>query len=324
MTPQETANLSSVSPYPLDLTGSPEKTTSYDMAVVVVNWNVKDLLRNCLESLRKAVRGLTIKVVVVDNASSDGSAEMVESLFPEVELVRNQTNVGFARANNQGLERYQKNSRFLLLLNPDTVVSPECFQAMIRFMEERPEAGIVGCKLIKPDGSLDYACKRSYITPDVLFYKALGLDKRFPQSKRFGRYQLTFLDPDQVHEVDSVVGAFLMIRRECVADIGLLDTSFFMYAEDIEWCYRAKRAGWSVYYVPTATVLHHKGKSTSKCSNRMIFHWYDATWRVYRKQLASRYPPIVNAMVWTGCYGMCVASLVANVVRGSKQVPSRR
>jgi GT2 family glycosyltransferase len=316
-------------PRPSGTVGAVERQNScsqitYDLVVVIVNWNVKDLLRDCLESLRAAITGLVAKVVVVDNASSDGSAEMVQFLFPEVDLIRNETNVGFARANNQGLERHQNNSRFLLILNPDTVVSPECFHAMIEFMEQHSGAGIVGCKLIKADGTLDYACKRSYITPDVLLYKALGLDKRFPKNKRFGRYQLTFLDPDHIHEVDSVVGAFLMIRRECAEEIGLLDTSFFMYAEDIEWCYRAKRAGWSVFYVPTATVLHYKGQSTGKCSTRMIFHWYDATWKVYHKQRADRYSPVVNAIVWAGCYGMCGLSLMVNLMRSSKKVPSRR
>ena len=115
-----------------------------------------------------------------------------------------------------------------------------------------------------------------------------------------------------------------MIRQECIEDIGLLDTSFFMYGEDIEWCYRAKRAGWRVYYVPLATVVHHKGQSTGKCSSRMIFHWYDATWKVYRKHLANRYPLLINAVVWAGCYSMCGFSLLANQMRSSKQVPSRR
>lgn len=296
----------------------------YDLVVIIVNWNVQDLLRECLRSLRAACEGLTVHIVVVDNASTDGSATMVAAEFPEIDLIRNSENLGFARANNQGLRRYELTARYQLLLNPDTVVAPDTFQTMLRYMDEHPEVGIAGCKLIKADGSLDYACKRSYVTPDVLFYKALGLDRRFPESSRFGRYQLTYLDPDQIHEVDSVVGAFLMIRRECLRQIGLLDEALFMYGEDCEWCYRAKEHEWKVRYVPITTVIHYKGQSTSKCSSRMIRHWYSATWYLYRKHLARRYNALVNAAVWLGCRTMCIASLLANALRRERFVPGRR
>ena len=297
--------------------------SSYDLVIVIVNWNVKQLLANCLESTLPALEGLSAKVVVVDNASSDDSVGLVRERFPEVILIANRDNVGFSRANNQALNEFAGSARHYLLLNPDTVVPPDAFKAMIAFMGSHPDAGIVGCKIVKPDGTLDWPCKRSYIYPSVLFYKALGLDRRFPKSERFGRYQLTYLDPDEIHEVDSVVGAFLMIRAECLQQIGTLDESFFMYGEDCEWCYRAKAAGWKVYYVPASTIVHHKGQSTSQASSRMIYHWYSATWRLYKKHLASRYPFPVNAAVWGGCRFMCGVSMAVNSLWNTRRVPSR-
>jgi len=307
----------------VDETNQVSKETDYDLLIVIVNWNVKDLLARCLESVSTPVSGLSVCIVVVDNDSSDGSAEMLRHRFPHVKLIRNQKNVGFARANNLVLRCCQKAAKYYLLLNPDTVVSRDCLQRMIGFLEAHPEAGVVGCKLVKPDGTLDWACKRSFIYPSVLFYRALGLDRRFPNSPRFGRYQLSFLDPDQVHEVDSVAGAFLMIRQACMLDIGLLDESFFMYGEDLDWCYRARKAGWKVFYVPTANVVHHKGQSTRIRSHRMIYHWYSAIWTVYRKHLSQQYPATINALVWTGCHVMCALSLFRNVLRREKRVPSR-
>jgi len=295
-----------------------------DLVVVIVNWNVRDLLAGCLESLRPVLPGLSVHVVVVDNNSSDGSQKMLRERFSDFEVITSPTNLGFARANNLVLRQYQDRARYFLLLNPDTVVAADTFQKMVEFMDSHPDAGIAGCKVIKPEGTLDWPCKRSYPYPSVLFYRALGLDKRFPKSPRFGRYHLTYLDPDQIHEVDSVVGAFMMVRRECLSEVGVLDESFFMYGEDVEWCYRAKAAGWKVYYVPTSTIVHHKGQSTKQSSHRMIYHWYAATWRVYKQYLAHQYPLPVNALVWAGCRGMCAASMALNFVRREKRLPSRR
>ena len=296
----------------------------YDLVVVIVNWNVKELLAACLKSLPRASENLRVHTVVVDNGSSDGSVEMVLRDFPGVEVVASPENLGFSCANNLALRRYQNSARYCLLLNPDTVVEPGALDRMCEFMDSHPDAGIAGCKLVKPDGVLDWPCKRWYFLPSVLFYRALGLDRRFPKSRRFGQYHLTYLDENQIHQVAAVVGAFMMIRQQCLVAIGHLDESFFMYGEDVEWCYRAKDAGWNVYYVPTATVVHHKGQSTSKQSYRMIYHWYMGTWRVYAQYMAKRYPAVVNATVWAGLRTMLGASLVANFFRFKKRVPSRK
>ena len=296
----------------------------YRLVVIIVSWNVKDLLAACLASLPAGADGMLVHTVVVDNASTDGSAEVVRERFPSVELIECRENLGFARANNIALRKFANDTDYFLLLNPDTVISPGALREMVDFMDTHPEAGIAGAKVVKPDGTLDWPCKRSYITPSVLFYKALGLDRLFPRSPRFGRYQLTYLDPDETHEVDSVVGAFLMIRRQCVVAIGPLDESFFMYWEDMDWCYRAKSAGWKIFYVPATTIIHHKAQSTGKRSYQMIYCWYHLAWRVYQKCIAPNYSAGVNCLVWMGFHTMCVVSLIANFARSEKRVPGRR
>jgi GT2 family glycosyltransferase len=296
----------------------------YDLVIIIANWNTKDLLVACLSSLPSATDGLSVRTVVVDNASTDGSVERVAEMFPDVEIIANHANLGFSRANNLALLRHRDSARYLLLLNPDTIVSPNAFRNMISFMDENPQVGIAGCKVMTPQGTLDWACKRKFLTPSLLFYKALGLDRRFPKSSRFGKYHLTYLDENQVHEVDSVVGAFMMIRKDCLKSVGLLDESYFMYGEDIDFCFRTKEKGWKIFYVPTATIIHYKGQSTRKRSYRMIFHWYSAIDRFYRKRMAARYSVSTNAVVWCGLYFMCGISLAANAFRDDKRVPSRR
>jgi len=302
----------------------PADKSLVDLLIVIVNWNAGDKLASCLRSIPSAGEGLTVRVVVLDNASTDGSCEMVEGTFPDLEVMRSRENLGYARANNQVLKRYADSARFVLLLNPDTVVAPDTFRRMLDFLEANSRAGIVGCRIVTPRGTLDWACKRAFLTPSLMFYKALRLDKLLPKSPRFGRYQLTYLDENQIHEVDSVVGAFMMIRHECLQAVGLLDDSYFMYGEDIDLCYRAKEAGWKVFYVPTATVLHHKGESTRRYSYRMIHLWYESTWKFYRRRIGPNYSAAVNALVWSGLQVMCATSLAANFLRREKRVPSRR
>ena len=295
-----------------------------DLLVVIVNWNTMQLLERCLTSLARAIDGLSVRTVVVDNASTDGSAEMVARKFPWVELICNQENVGYSRANNQALLPCAENANYTLLLNPDTEVSVGTLRAMIDFMESHAEAGIAGCRVVRPDGQLDWACKRGYITPSSLFYRALRLDRMFPNSRRYATYSLTYVDDNHLHEVATVAGAFMMIRRECLAATGVLDESYFMYSEDTDLCYRAKALGWKVFYAPVGTIIHHKGVSTGKRSYMMIRYWYSSTWKLYRKQIAPKYSPVVNALVWSGLWTMCAVSLVANFLRRTKRVPSRK
>ncbi len=292
-----------------------------DLTVIIVNYNTKKLTLQCLTSVFEQ-NGLSHEVFVVDNASSDGSAEVIKENFSQVKLIVNNKNLGFAAANNQAIKLCK--GRFILLLNSDTVVSPGTFKTMVKFMHSYPEAGIASCKVIKPNGTLDWPCKRSFQTPSIFLYRAFRLDELFPESKQFGRYHLTYLDENRTHEVDGVCGAFLMIRKETIEDIGLMDEELFMYSDDMDWCLRAKKAGWKVYYYPEAQILHFKSKSNVRQSYKSIYWWYYSTWYVYKKHMAKNYNFIINFCVYVGFCFMFSASLIVNFLRRSKSLPSRK
>ncbi len=269
---------------------------------MIVNYNTRALLRRCLETVF-ASAGVTFCVCVVDNASADGSAAMVAADFPQVLLIANADNPGYPTANNQGLRALGFGEgvvgapcRHALLLNPDTEVPPTAFAEVVQFIDAHPAVGVVGPKLVRPDGSLDRACRRSFPTLAVAFYHIVGLSRLFPRSRRFARYNLTYLDPDQMAEVDSVVGAFMLVRGAALAQVGLLDEAFFMYGEDLDWAYRIKAADWQVIYYPAVTVLHVK-----RAASRQNPHSRVAFWRAmeifYRKHYAEDTPRMLHALV---------------------------
>src|SRR5690606_33879325 len=246
---------------------SPDEGIMVDVGIVILNWNTRDLLKRCLETVLASEGDLTYRVVVVDNQSSDGSADIVREHFPQVELIVSEINGGYPYGNNlrlralgfQGPGQVEPTApRYAVLLNPDTEVPPDAFFRMVQYMDARPEIGIAGPKLVLEDGSLDLACRRAFPTPLVSFYRFSGLAKLFPQHPQFGRYNMTFADPDQELEVDSVVGAYMQVRREAIEAVGLLDETFFMYGEDLDWAYRIKTAGWKVFYYPKVVVKHIK------------------------------------------------------------------
>jgi len=279
-----------------------------DVGVVIVNYNTRELLKDCLESVLDS-KGVSYKVCVVDNNSSDGSTTMVRERFPQVLLIESPYNGGYAYANNLGLRALgfdwpnirDDAPRYALLLNSDTIVPPSALAEMVQFMDSHPEAGIAGPRLVRQDGSLDLACRRSFPTPEVSFYRIVGLSKLFPRSRRFGRYNLTYLDPDETAEVDSVVGAFMMVRREAIANAGLMDEDFFLYGEDLDWAYRIKQAGWKAYYYPEVTVLHYKRASTRQ-SRRAKHEFYRAMLIFYRKHYAATTPWWLDKLVRLGIY----------------------
>jgi GT2 family glycosyltransferase len=245
-----------------------------DLGIVVVNYNVRDLLRDCLESVYDSRGDFRFALCVVDNGSHDGSADMVADEFPQAQLIRAE-NRGYAVGNNLGLRAFGfrdeggaevKAPRFVLLLNPDTILPPSALADMLAFIEHNAQAGVAGPRLVRRDGSLDRACRRSFPTPEVAAYRLSGLSRLFPGSQRFGRYNMTYLPPDVTAEVDSVVGAFMLIRQEALAQVGLLDEQFFMYAEDLDLCKRIKEQGWQVWYNAAVTVLHYKGQSSRQRS----------------------------------------------------------
>lgn len=279
-----------------------------DLGVVILNWNTRDLLARCLETVLASEGDFTMRVIVVDNASGDDSAGMVRQRFPAVEVIESPINGGFSAGNNLGLRALgfygpgQADAgapRYVLLLNPDTEVPPGALCAMVRMMDARPEVGAAGPKLVLADGSLDLACRRSFPTPEVSFYRFSGLAKLFPDSPRFGQYNMTFVDPDQEIEVDSVVGAYMQVRREAVAAAGLLDETFFMYGEDLDWAYRIKQAGWTVFYYPTVTVKHVK-RAASRRSRKAQFEFQRAMLIFYRKHYQATTPLWLHGLVLLG------------------------
>jgi len=279
-----------------------------DLAIVIVSYNVRDLLRTCLRSIGESRVDFSIATWVVDNGSSDGSEEMVRAEFPTVNLRTTGSNAGFSRANNLALREIldlspEEAPRSILLLNPDTELPPIALAEMMRFLDDHREAGAVGPKLVQTDGSLDLACRRSFPTPAVSFYRLTGLSRVFPRSRRFGRYNLTFLDPDDVAEVDSVVGAFMLVRAEVVRSVGLLDESFFLYGEDLDWALRIKQAGWKVLYNGRTRVVHHKRASSRQHSVRSLIAFYQAMLVFFQKHYARQtaWPVrllIVGAIYW--------------------------
>jgi len=268
------------------------------LSIVIVNYNTEKLLRSCLESVYAGANGTPLDIWVVDNSSRDNSVAMLKSLFPMVRVIRNPSNVGFSRANNVVIS--QSRSDYVLLLNPDTLIIDDAIERVVKFMKEHPEVGIAGCKVLNRDGTLQLACRRSIPTPEVAFYRATGLSKLFPKSRVMARYNMTYEDPDQAHEVDAVSGAFLMIRRQVVEQIGPLDERFFMYGEELDWCLRAKRAGWSVMYYPEARIVHYKGESTKYNSRKAAIEFYRAMYLFHRKHFAKDYSPVTNLLIYTG------------------------
>lgn len=275
-----------------------------DLGIVIVNWNTRDYLDRCLATVF-ASQGVTMRVLVVDNASTDGSASMVREKYPQAELIASDDNLGYPRGNNIGLQQlgYRGASdvdvdapRYALLLNPDTELPPDALAQMVAFMDSRPDLGVAGPKLVLPDGSLDKACRRGFPTPMVSIYHFSGLAKLFPKSERFGRYNMTWVDPDQEIEVDSVVGAYMQVRREAIEQAGLLDETFFMYAEDLDWAFRIKAQGWRVWYYPRVVVKHVK-RAASRQSRRAQFEFWRAMLIFYRKHYRATTPAWLHVLI---------------------------
>jgi N-acetylglucosaminyl-diphospho-decaprenol L-rhamnosyltransferase len=277
-----------------------------DLGIVIVNWNTCELLRECLKSLEAGDTSVQRRVIVVDNASSDGSVAMVRAEFPSVEVIANLTNGGFSQANNLGLKALGFGGaasddlpRYALLLNPDTIVPPDGLRNMLDRIDADPRLGIAGPRLVMPDGKLDLACRRSFPTPEVSLWRMTGLSRLFPKSKLFGRYNMTYLDEHLETEVDCVVGAFMMVRREAIQQAGLLDETFWMYGEDIDWAFRIKQAGWKVLYYPRVTVLHVK-RAASRQNPRTRLEFQRASLIFYRKHYAATTPRLLHLAVLLG------------------------
>ena len=250
------------------------------LSIVIVNYNVCGFLEQCLLSVRDAVKGISHEIFVVDNASTDGSEAYISTRFPQVKYIYNTENVGFSKANNQAIA--QSSGRYVLLLNPDTVVGESVLDEACHFLDEHDDAGALGVKMIDGDGKFLPESKRGFPSPWVSFCKIFGLSKLFPYSRRFGRYHLRFLDENSTHRVDVLSGAFMLLRRSTLDRCGLLDENFFMYGEDIDLSYRMTLTGEKNYYLPLR-ILHYKGESTKTESLRYVRIFYQAMFIFLRK-----------------------------------------
>lgn len=246
----------------------------YQLSVIIVNYNVEYFLDQCLHSVEKACASISAEIYVVDNCSVDGSSEMVRNKYPNVNLIQNKENVGFSKANNQAIRLSE--GKYVLLLNPDTVVQEDTFQKAIAFMDNHEDAGGLGIHMIDGKGKFLPESKRGLPTPMVAFYKIFGLSALFPRSKRFGHYHLGHLSKEENHEIDILSGAFMMMRKEALSKVGLLDEDFFMYGEDIDLSYRIQLGGYKNYYFAESSIIHYKGESTKKSSVNYVFVFYNA------------------------------------------------
>lgn len=279
-----------------------------DLSLCIVTYKVRDLLRDCLDSIACTLAGLTYEIIVVDNHSQDGTREMLEQSYPGVIFSENAQNEGYTRPMNQALRRGR--GRYLVQLNPDTILEHGAMSQLVRFMEAHPKAGICTPKVLNRDRSLQKQCRRSAARPWDTFTYFSGLAKRYPKNPRYAGYLMTYLDEDQVNEVEAVSGSCMFIRRAVVEQIGYLDEQFFAYQEDADFCFRARQAGWKIYYVPQAQIVHLGGRGGSQVEvYRSIYEWHRSYFLYYRKHLARDYFFLFNWIY----YGLMGAKLAMNL-----------
>ncbi|MFN3343882.1 MAG: glycosyltransferase [Flavobacteriales bacterium] len=283
------------------------------LSVIIVNYNVEYFLEQCLNSVIAASKGIAVEVFVVDNNSVDGSCAMVKRRFPEVQLIENQFNAGFSKANNQAMTLAK--GEYILLLNPDTVVEEDTFRKVICFMDEHPDAGGLGVKMIDGKGKFLPESKRGLPTPSVAFYKIFGISRLFPRSKRFGRYHLGYLDKDQSHEIEILSGAFMLMRKTALDKVGLLDEAFFMYGEDIDLSYRITKGGYKNYYFPDTTIIHYKGESTKKSSVNYVFVFYNAMIIFARKHFSEKNARTFSFLIHVAIYLRAFVAILNRFVK---------
>jgi len=283
------------------------------LSVIIVNYNVKHFIEQCLLSVRKAMQGIDGDVWVVDNNSVDGSQAMLKEKFPDVQLIESKDNLGFSRGNNLAIRQAQ--GEYVLLLNPDTVVEESTFRKCIEFMDAHPDAGALGVKMLDGEGNFLPESKRSLPTLWVAFYKIFGLARLFPKSKKFGKYHLTYLDKDADHEVDVLSGAFMWMRKTVLDKIGHLDETFFMYGEDIDLSYRVQLGGYKNYYFAGTKIIHYKGESTKKGSINYVRVFYNAMIIFARKHFSKRGRSLYILLIRFAVYFRAFLAILSRIVK---------
>ncbi len=285
------------------------------VSIVIVNWKTPELLAQCLDSIAERDRGACdFELQVVDNNSGDGSVEMIKKRFPHVYLTENDDNVGFSRACNQVIPLCK--GKYVLLLNPDTIVTEDAVSAMADYLDSEESAGAVGPKVLNTDGTLQLACRRSFPSLKASFYRLTYLSRLFPNSKVVAEYNLGHLDPDKRADVDALSGSAMMVRRHVIEQIGLLDEDIFMFGEDIDWCWRIKEAGYRVVYIPESIVYHIHGASSRKRPIGATINLHKGMEVFYKKHLAKKYWAPVNLLVYAAIWSRALAFILVNLLRG--------
>ena len=293
------------------------------LSICLVTFQARQYLRECLRSIYAAPPQVSFEIIVVDNHSTDGTLEMLHAEFPQVCIIQNQENLGFTKPMNQAL-RFGS-GRYLMALNNDTQIPPGAFDILIDYMQAHPEAGICGPKVLNPDGSLQKPCRRGDSRPWAVFTYFSGLSARFPKSKLFGKYHMSYLDEDEINEVDGLSGSCMLIRREVINQIGYLDERFFAYQEDADYCLQARRAGWKVVYVPNARITHYGGQGGSRVQPyRSIFQWHRSYWLYFRKNFAADYFFLFNWLYYLAMALKLGFALLQNLLRRGKFSPGRK
>jgi GT2 family glycosyltransferase len=294
-----------------------------DLSICIVTLNTRQYLRDCLDSLAAHPGSLPTEIIVVDNASTDGTQTMLAAEYPHVALIQNEKNEGFARPSNQAMRA--ATGRYLLLLNPDTLVHAGALDTLLTFLEQHPHAGIVGPKVLNRDGSLQMACRRGIPRPGAMISYFLKLHRLFPHSIRFGGYLLNYLDENETHLVDGVSGSCMLVRRSAAEQAGYFDEQFFAYQEDADFCFQVQRLGWQVYYHPAARITHFGGQGGSRAQPyRAIVAWHRSYYLFYRKNLAHHYCFIFNAVYYALMGVKLLLSLLVNLLRREKHPGPRR
>jgi GT2 family glycosyltransferase len=274
------------------------------------------MLRDCLNSVPTGASSLAYEIIVVDNNSSDRTCEELRESHPNVKVIYNDTNNGFAKACNQGIRASL--GRYVLLLNPDTLVEDGALQETVEYMDETPNLAAAGCRIIRPDGTLDPSCKRDFPSPWDAFSRMVGLSRLFPRSRFFSSYDACHIDETKKQEIPLIDGCYMMLRRSAVTDIGLFDEQFFMYAEEMDWCKRAHMKGWSIGYDPEATITHMKGEITRHSTFRMLFHFHRSMALYYRKHYGLWNP--AGLIVYPGIAARMTLLMLWSLFRKNRRV----
>lgn len=287
------------------------------LSIIIVNYNTYELTKQTIESVFNKNLDFDYEIILVDNASSDNSIEHIKQHFENyliketLKVIVNHDNLGFSKANNIGIKKAR--GEYILLLNSDTYVLKNCLQKSIEYIQSFNGIGALGCKITLADGSLDHACKRGFPTPKVSLYYMLKWDKKNPS--KYGQYQALHLAEDEVGEVDAIMGAFMLMPRSVLNEVGLLDEDFFMYGEDIDLCYRIKTAGYQIVYYPEAQIIHYKGGSSKKKRTKVIYNFHNAMWIFYRKHYYKRYNMAITFFVFIAIWVKYLLEIFKNMIK---------